>query len=125
MSFSITMCFFNIFIPILMIIAGYMMYKHPPKEINGLIGYRTARSTKNMDTWLFAHKVCGRLWFKIGLVMLFVSVIIQILVSFVGLQRAENASLIIEFIQMAVLVGSIFPVETALKRNFDDNGKQK
>lgn len=119
------MCLLNVFIPILMIIAGYMMYKHPPKEINGLIGYRTARSTKNMDTWLFAHNFCGRLWLKTGLVMLFVSVLIQVRFSFVGLQRAENASLIIEFIQMAVLVGSVFPVETALKRNFDDSGKRK
>jgi len=28
-----------------------MMYKHPPKSINAIYGYRTARSMKNDETW--------------------------------------------------------------------------
>lgn len=60
------------------IIAGYMMYKHPPKEINGVIGYRTTRSRKNIDTWKFAHDYCGRLWLKAGFVLLIPTIIAQI-----------------------------------------------
>jgi len=41
-------------IPVIMIGVGYMMYKHPPKSINAIYGYRTARSMKNDETWKFA-----------------------------------------------------------------------
>ena len=56
--------------PSIMVIAGYCMYKNPPKEINGLIGYRTAMSEKNKDTWAFAHDCCGKLWIKSGIILL-------------------------------------------------------
>ena len=46
------------------------MWKHCPKHINGMLGYRTTRSMKNMDTWKFAHDYCGKLWWKIGWVMI-------------------------------------------------------
>ena len=45
--------------PVIMLLAGWMMWKHCPREINGLLGYRTARSMKNQDTWRFAHAYCG------------------------------------------------------------------
>ena len=58
---------FNQLTPILMILGGQIMWKHSPKNINSIIGYRTSRSMKNIDTWLFAQKHCGKLWWKIGL----------------------------------------------------------
>lgn len=67
----------NLLIPVLMIVCGKMMWKHAPKNINGIIGYRTTRSMKNMDTWKFAHDYCGRLWWKIGWIMLIPSIIVQ------------------------------------------------
>lgn len=51
---------FTLFIPVLMVLCGYLMYKHTPKDINGLVGYRTAMSMKNQETWDFAHNYCGR-----------------------------------------------------------------
>ena len=66
MSFWWFMLICDLIIPIVMIIAGRMMWKHCPKSINGIVGYRTNRSMKNMDTWKFAHEYCGKLWWKIG-----------------------------------------------------------
>ena len=42
MGFFIAMFLCNLLMPSIMVIAGYCMYKNPPKEISGLIGYRTA-----------------------------------------------------------------------------------
>ena len=53
-------------IPAIMIIAGRMMWKHCPKKINGVVGYRTKMSMINMDTWRFAHDHAGKLWWKVG-----------------------------------------------------------
>ena len=63
----------NLLLPLIMVIAGYFMYKHSPKDINGIIGYRTKLSMKNQETWDFAQKFCGKLWLKIGGIMLLLS----------------------------------------------------
>ena len=70
--------FCDLLVPVLMTVAGWMMRKHCPKEINPLLGYRTARSMKNMETWKFAHVYCGRLWWRMGMAMLLPSALLHI-----------------------------------------------
>ena len=48
---------------------GYYFYRHAPKEINDIFGYRTRMSMLNEDTWQFAHHYAGKLWFKWGIVV--------------------------------------------------------
>ena len=124
MTFFICMFICNMLIPLTMLIAGYCMFKHTPKEINGIIGYRTPRSCQNIDTWNFAHDYCGRLWFKIGIIMS----IITILSHLPFIHSDSNAigvlTWILVSVQTAVLLISIAPVERALKRTFDKNGKR-
>ena len=108
---------FTLFIPVLMILCGYFMYKHTPKDINGLVGYRTAMSMKNQETWDFAHNYCGRLWVKVGAV--------SIPYFFMGSGKATEIMCIAEVIQAVVLCWTIVPTERALKDNFDQDGNRK
>lgn len=101
------------------------MYKNPPKEINGIVGYRTTMSMKNMDTWLFAHNYCGRLWIKLGLILLIPTVIAQIPFIHSSDDVIGIVTLILDGIQLLVLIGSIVPVEKALKNTFDANGMRR
>ena len=78
MWFWIIMFLCNLLIPVIMIVVGYMMYKHPPKKINAVYGYRTSRSMKNDETWKFAHNYCGRLWFKLGFILIIPTIIAMI-----------------------------------------------
>ena len=112
----------DLLIPILMIIVGNMMWKHPPKKINGIIGYRTARSMRNMDTWKFAHEYCGRLWWKIGWIMLIPSLLIHFPFYHSSDNRIGTVGGSLGSIQCIMLVVSIFPTETALKKTFADEG---
>mgnify|MGYP002526371800 CR=1 FL=1 len=125
MWFYIMMFICNLLIPIVMLICGFFMFKYPPKEINGIIGYRKTMSRKNMDTWKFAHDYCGRLWMKLGLLLLILSIIIQIPFA----QSGENAigymTIAVEVIQLVALLGSIIFVERALKKAFDENGVRR
>ena len=111
MGFFIAMFLCNLLMPSIMVIAGYCMYKNPPKEINGLIGYRTAMSEKNKDTWAFAHDCCGKLWIKSGIKS--------------GEDVVGTVTLVIEAVQVLVLIGSVILVEKALKRTFDENGNRR
>ena len=115
----------DITIPVLMIIAGRMMWKHCPKQINMIYGYRTARSMKNMDTWKFAHDYCGRIWWKTGLIMLVPSVLLQIPFYRSSEETIGIVGLILCAVQLVVLIASIFPTEAALKKSFDSDGKRR
>lgn len=115
----------DLLIPATMLMFGRIFQRRPPKRINGIYGYRTARSMKNQATWDFAHRTCGRLWSRLGLVMLPLSTLVMLPVlgadtGTVGLWCGAVA-----LVQTAVLLGSIFPVERALKKEFDQFGKKR
>lgn len=115
----------DLLIPAAMIIIGRMMWKHCPKSINGLIGYRTARSMKNMDTWKFAHDFSGRLWWKLGLIMLVPSVLVHIPFYRSNEETIGIFGCIIEAVQCIVLIVSIFATESALKKTFNSDGTRR
>lgn len=111
--------------PAVMLLFGRRFQKKPPKTINSLYGYRTTRSMKNQDTWDFAHRTCGKLWFRLGLALLPVSLLAMLTVLGRGTTPVGMACFVVVMIQMAVLVGSLFPVERALKKTFDDFGRKR
>lgn len=119
------MFFCNLLIPALLIISGRMMWKNCPKKINGIIGYRTSYSMKNMDTWKFAHDYCGRLWWKIGWIMLFISILIQIPFFYCNENCIGVVCGVICTIQCIILIVSIFLTENALKKTFFENEIRK
>ena len=106
--------------PFITLITGYLMYRHTPKSINGLVGYRTRRSMINQDTWDFANKYCASLWIKIGIITTVISFLIYILFDV-----NEIVSIVIVLIQTFLLLLSIIPVEKALKKIFDDDGNRR
>lgn len=124
MGFWIFMLIMDIMIPLIMIVFGRWFLKSAPKEINPVFGYRTSMSMKNKDTWDFAHKYCGKLWYKWGAVMLPVSVAAM----FFAIGKNENITGmvggIICAVQTIILIGSIYPTEKALRKNFDKNGER-
>ncbi len=121
-AFWLFMLCMDLLIPAVMIVFGRMFLKRPPKNINSTFGYRTAMSMKNQDTWDFAQKCCGRLWYRCGRVMLPVSVTPLLFVMGRDIGVIGNAGLVVAAVQVAVMLGTIFPVEKALKRTFDRNG---
>lgn len=112
-------------IPVIMVIAGRLMRKRPPKKINGVIGYRSARSMKNMDTWNFAHDYCGKLWWKAGWAMLLPSILAHIPVYGGSENLIGTVSMIVMAMQIAVLPASVFLTERALKRAFTEDGVRR
>ena len=115
----------DLLIPVIQIAAGWMMWKHCPSGINNVYGYRTKRSKKNMDTWKFAHEHCGRLWWKVGLVMLVLTVLAHIPFYGADDDTLGYVCLIVMAVQMIALIGSIFPTQRALKRTFNEDGTRK
>lgn len=108
--------------PLCMVAAGRMMWKHCPKQINRMTGYRTTRSMKNMDTWKFAHNYFGKLWWKLGWIIMIPSVLISIPLYHSDEKTIGCAGVILVTIQCVIMLVSIYPTERALKEHFNDDG---
>ena len=125
MNFFVMMFVCNLLMPLIMIIGGYCMYKKPPRKINGLVGYRTAMSRKNEDTWFFAHDYCGRLWLKWGAILCVPTIAALLPFAHSDIHAISTVSLVIEAVQLCFLLGSIAVVEKALRRTFRKDGSRR
>ena len=115
----------DLLVPITMFVGGIIMAKHHPKEINSLLGYRTARSMQNMDTWKFAHSYCGRIWWKIGLITFILTVLSHLPFYSSNEDIIGTVSLVTVMIQLIILFIPIFITENALKKTFNEDGTRR
>ena len=111
----------SVLIPALMLLFGWLFLRRPPRRINSIYGYRM----QNQETWEFAHRVGGRVWLRAGAVLLAVTLLSALLILGRGEQIWKLWCLILVLLQTAVLIGTIVPVERALKENFDQFGRRK
>ena len=125
MGFWIYMLIVNLLIPFTMIGFGKYFIKKAPEKINGVFGYRTSMSMKNKDTWEFAHKYCGKIWYICGLILLPMTAVCMLLLIGEDKYAIGTRGAIIVGIQLVILIGSIFPTEKALRKNFDKNGERR
>lgn len=124
-GFWIFMFIMDLLVPLSMLVIGCIFRRHPPRDISGFFGYRTKMSMKNEDTWEFAHRCCGRIWSIAGCVMLIVSATLMISVYGNEIDEVGWYGGALCLLQLIPLVGSIIPVEAALKRHFDENGLRR
>ena len=116
MGFWIFMLVMDLLIPVTMVFIGKRFQKKPPKEINGIYGYRTAMSMKRKETWEYAHRCCGKLWYVSGLVMIPVTVIVLACVFGKGNNCVGNVGGIVCTLQCVVIIGTIVVTERELKK---------
>ena len=125
MGFWVFCLAMDLLIPAMMLLLGRRFLTKPPRTINGTYGYRTRRSMKSQAAWDFAHRTCGRLWSRLGLVLLPLSALVMLPVLGADAGTVGLWCGVVVLVQTAVLLGSIFPVERALKKEFDQFGKKR
>lgn len=125
MGFWIFMLIMNLMMPLMMIAVGWLFIKKPPKAVNGVYGYRTRMSMKNKDTWDFAHQYCGRLWYKVGWILLPLCIIAMLFVLGKDEDMIGTWGAILCMLQTIPMIATIFPTERALKNTFDERGIRK
>ena len=127
MNFWIFMLVMNLLTPLVMIIFGRVFEKKPPKigMSKFAFGYRTIMSMRNAETWEYAHRFFGKLWFRFGIALGVISIIALFFVIGKDKDTVGFAGMIICYVQMAVMLIPVIPTEISLIRNFDKNGKRK
>ena len=125
MLFWIFMFLMSLLIPLSMILIGRLFSRSAPKQINCVFGYRTAMSMKNLDTWEFAHRYCGKTWSAVGRTLLVITIVIMLLLIGKSTAVISWAGALLSVVQVIIMLGTIIPVEKALKQNFDQYGRRK
>ena len=125
MIFWLFMLIMTLAAPLTMLILGRRFMRSPPQEISAAFGYRTNRSCQNRDTWEFAHRFCGRLWYRWGLILLPLSVLVMLLFFDRDMAVISTAGAALCGVQFLPLAGAIIPTEAALKRAFDEDGNRR
>ena len=102
-------------LPIIITIIGHLMNKYPPKKVNWFVGYRTRKSMKDETVWKVANEYCGKLWMRIGLIMLVVALLLRLLVYFKIIILSETFLTIIVLCEVVPLLLSGVMVENKIK----------
>lgn len=94
-------------------IMGGIMHKWPPKNINGLYGYRTGSSMQSQERWEFAQRFSALQMIKAGGVLMFVSLIMALL------QMGIEVITTVGTVLLVVCTGYLlFTTERAIKKEF-------
>jgi len=101
---------------LILILAGLIMYKFPPKNINSLYGYRTSRSMENQKKWDFAQNYSTKEMMKLGFLLLISSLISKV----TNFDNLTNMFIGLGLMILSVII-LFLRVEKAIKIKF--NGK--
>ena len=127
MNFWIFMLVMNLLTPLVMIIYGRVFEKKPPKIARSkfAFGYRTVMSMKNEETWEYAHRFFGKLWFRFGIAVGLISIIVLFFFFLYYKDTVGFAGMIICYVQLVAMLLPVIPTEISLRRKFDKYGNRK
>ena len=112
----------NLVVPLLMVILGWLLWRHTSKFEKGFVVYRTRQSLLSTEEWNEARKRLGKLWFQVGLALLIPSVVC--LVPFYAMAKSSEdlisyVMVIAMFVQLFLLFVPILTVEISLSRKIN------
>lgn len=101
-------------IPIITVICGVVSLNRPPKEINSLYGYRTARSMRDKRSWDYAQSMLGEYFIYYAIASFIVGLILSVICRIFF--NREYAPSVIMLIQTAGIFSLVFVIESNLKK---------
>ncbi len=94
-------------------LAGFVMLKFPPKNINGFYGYRTPSSMKSQERWVFAQVYASKEMIRTGVVLM-----LSALIGFAFDTDVKKNTLLGLFLMLCATGVLIVRVERAIKAKF-------
>jgi uncharacterized membrane protein len=104
--------FIHLMVGPLFLVIAILFKQYPPKNINGLYGYRTGSSMKSQERWDAANHYSADLMFRLGLILLLVQA------GSVWFLKTETSLLVASFFLVAGLIGLVVMTEVYLRKKF-------
>lgn len=104
---------------IIFIFFGFLLFKFPPEDINGIMGYRTSMSMKNKDTWDEGQRYGGMSMLVIGGINILLGIISYLAKGFL----LNNLFQLLIMLLCAIIM--IVVDEIHLRKIFNKDGSRK
>lgn len=101
-------------LPIIMISLGTKFLRYQGNDTR--VQYRTVRSTMNIRTWKYAHKVCGKTWAVTGKCLLAAVILLGLVACRCSEEVAGQILSVTLIFEILLFSGAIFFTELALKK---------
>lgn len=110
----------NLIIPFVMIIVGYILKKHPAKDMKSGSGYNTPTSQKSKEHWKYAQEIAPNIFINYGKALLIIEIILSI-VLFVFNVYIENVLLVGIVLGVIFLIFCFYKTENKINSKFTNN----
>ena len=125
MNFWLYMTFMAIVVPLVIVLVGLYYTKCPPEKIYTDFGYKTPLTLKNEDVWAFAHQCCGKVWIKLGLIMMPISIAIMVIPRFISENAISIFSISLFVVQCIAVYFSLRRIKATILATFDEEGRRR
>ena len=114
--------FSDLSIPLVVAAFGKMLEKAPGTK-NAYFGYRTKLSMSSQEAWNYSNRYCGKLMFRMGLIMAAVTMVPFLTVVKGGDETVGWIGGGIALVQCACIFIPVALTEKELKKRFDEEGR--
>lgn len=117
------LCICSLLVPLSMVVLGHNWKENPPKDRQGISGYRTTMSKLNDNTWKIAHQYWGKINFVLGIILAVITICILVIIK--NSMDLERIITYLVFIQIGAMAMTIIPTELLLHKTFTKTGLKK
>ena len=110
----------QIIISVFVLFIGLVLKYYPPKAINGLYGFRTELSMKNLNTWNKGNEIAANLFIKGSMVLIFIK-LIQII--FIPNLAVFNTIIFLVALVTTLILSAVL-TQIKLKKIFNSDGNK-
>ena len=107
----------NFIIPFVMIFVGYILKKHPVKDMNSGNGYNTPSSQKSQEHWDYAQSIAPDNFILTGKMLVVVELVLCIFIFLLNIS-VNSAVFIGITIGVIFLIFGFYKTETGIKSRF-------
>lgn len=112
-----------VLLPIIYILGGMLLIFFPPRNINSIYGYRTTKSMKSNEVWVYAQKVAGLTNLIVNIPLFICAFIVY---NFVNVNNETTISIIILVVELIISTTLVFVIpDKMIDKYFDKDGKKK
>jgi len=113
-----------IVMPIILLISGYLIKKHPPRKPNIWYGYRTPRSMKNDDLWKEGNRYAANLLIYLSTFLVFVNILLSAFYQ-AEIFEDENSIITLSGIIVITITTILFPITEYHLYKYEKKNKQE
>ena len=112
-------------IPLLGLLAGFIMLRYAPDHLGTPVGFRTSRAMQNGETWRFANTTAGRLLVRFCIFLAAVSAVLPFLFRNAGTTVFDTLTAVLLVAQVCTIAACLEAAQIMVMRRFPRSSRKR